>query len=260
MRARLQGGYSAVSPPGRAETDDVPRPTSPGVVRRAAPRVRQHPVGTIGPRAPLSGCDPCWAVGAWARCGSRPPHDPSPMGAEACPQPFSIPPAPVLEPAAKRLAEETDPHPRIYEMSPEQGRALLDRLQAGDGVPKPDVDEEWADVDAGEWGTRPRTHRAAEGRDRDVARSSCTSTGAAGCSATATPTTAWCANWWSAPARRRSSPSTTWRPRRSTRPRSSRTTPSPDGSCARARGTRWTPPGWRCAETRPAAACPRCSP
>lgn len=62
-------------------------------------------------------------------------------------------PAPVLEAAARELAEASDPHPRIYEMTPDQGRALLDRLQAGDGVAKPDVDEEWVDVDAGEWGS-----------------------------------------------------------------------------------------------------------
>lgn len=63
------------------------------------------------------------------------------------------PPAPVLEPAAQRWAEETDAHPRIYEMPVDRSRALLDRLQSGDGVAKPEVDEEWIDVDAGEWGT-----------------------------------------------------------------------------------------------------------
>nr|WP_228560856.1 alpha/beta hydrolase [Catenulispora pinisilvae] len=63
------------------------------------------------------------------------------------------PPAPVLEPAAKRLAEETDPHPRIYEMPLDQARALLDQLQSGAGVAKPEIDEEWVKVDAGEWGT-----------------------------------------------------------------------------------------------------------
>ena len=63
------------------------------------------------------------------------------------------PAAPVLEPAAQRLAEETDPHPRVYELPPGQARALLDRLQAGDGVAKPEVDEEWVEVDAGQWGT-----------------------------------------------------------------------------------------------------------
>jgi len=60
---------------------------------------------------------------------------------------------PVLEPAAKELAEQTDPHPRIYEVAPEQGRQMLLDLQSGEGVDRPDVDEEWVEVDAGEWGT-----------------------------------------------------------------------------------------------------------
>ncbi|MFF9373403.1 alpha/beta hydrolase [Streptomyces griseoluteus] len=66
-----------------------------------------------------------------------------------------IPPpvTPYLEPAAKELAEATDPHPRIYEVPPEQGRAILADLQSDTSVPRPEVDEEWADVDAGEWGT-----------------------------------------------------------------------------------------------------------
>jgi acetyl esterase len=63
------------------------------------------------------------------------------------------PPTPVLEPAAKRLAEESDLHPRIYEMTLDQARALLDQLQSGVGVAKPEIDEEWVEVDAGEWGT-----------------------------------------------------------------------------------------------------------
>ncbi|MFE9044678.1 alpha/beta hydrolase [Streptomyces sp. NPDC007818] len=63
------------------------------------------------------------------------------------------PVTPCLEPAAKALAEATDPHPRIYEVPPEQGRAILADLQSGEGVPRPEVDEEWVDVDAGEWGT-----------------------------------------------------------------------------------------------------------
>jgi acetyl esterase len=62
-------------------------------------------------------------------------------------------PPPVLEPAAKRLAEETDPHPRIYEMPLRQSRALFHDLQSGDGVPKPEIDEEWIEVDAGQWRT-----------------------------------------------------------------------------------------------------------
>lgn len=60
---------------------------------------------------------------------------------------------PVLEPEAKDLAEATDPHPRIYEMPPAEGREILLELQSGEGVERPDVDEEWVEVDAGDWGT-----------------------------------------------------------------------------------------------------------
>ncbi|MEV6701573.1 alpha/beta hydrolase [Streptomyces sp. NPDC051453] len=60
---------------------------------------------------------------------------------------------PYLEPAAKALAEATDPHPRIYEVPPEQGRAILADLQSDTSVPRPDVDEEWVEVDGGKWGT-----------------------------------------------------------------------------------------------------------
>lgn len=68
-----------------------------------------------------------------------------------------IPPpiTPYLEPAATELAKATDPHPRIYELPPEQGRQILLDLQSGPGVPRPDVDETWVEVDAGEWGTVP---------------------------------------------------------------------------------------------------------
>ncbi|MEV4643469.1 alpha/beta hydrolase [Saccharopolyspora sp. NPDC049357] len=68
-----------------------------------------------------------------------------------------IPPPikPYLEPEATELAQATDPHPRIYELPPDQGRQLLLDLQSGEGVPRPDVDETWVDVDAGEWGTVP---------------------------------------------------------------------------------------------------------
>lgn len=60
---------------------------------------------------------------------------------------------PYLEPAAKELCEATDPHPRIYEVPPEKGRDILLGLQSDTSVPRPEVDEEWVDVDAGEWGT-----------------------------------------------------------------------------------------------------------
>jgi acetyl esterase/lipase len=63
------------------------------------------------------------------------------------------PPTPTLEPAAQELVEATAPHPRIYEVPPDQGRDLLAGLQAGEGVAKPEIDEEWVTVDAGEWGT-----------------------------------------------------------------------------------------------------------
>ncbi|GAA4383774.1 alpha/beta hydrolase [Tsukamurella soli] len=60
---------------------------------------------------------------------------------------------PYLEPEAQALSDATDPHPRIYEVPPEQGRQILADLQNDPSVPRPDVDEEWVDVDAGEWGT-----------------------------------------------------------------------------------------------------------
>ncbi|MFJ3762662.1 alpha/beta hydrolase [Streptomyces sp. NPDC090080] len=63
------------------------------------------------------------------------------------------PPAPVLEKAAQELADGAKAHPRIYEVPPEQGRAILADLQSGEGVTKPDVDESWVKVDAGHYGT-----------------------------------------------------------------------------------------------------------
>ncbi|WP_431676372.1 alpha/beta hydrolase [Kitasatospora sp. KL5] len=65
----------------------------------------------------------------------------------------SRPNAPVLEPAATDLAKATDPHPRIYELAPDEGRDALAGLQTGAGVDKPAVDEEWLDVDTGTYGT-----------------------------------------------------------------------------------------------------------
>ncbi|MFI1524491.1 alpha/beta hydrolase [Kitasatospora cineracea] len=59
---------------------------------------------------------------------------------------------PYLEPAAAELAKATDPHPRIYEVPPPEGRDILLGLQSGEGVERPAVDEEWVTVDAGEWG------------------------------------------------------------------------------------------------------------
>lgn len=58
----------------------------------------------------------------------------------------------VLESAAKELSEATAPHPRIYEVPPEQGRDILAGLQSGEDVARPPVDEEWVTVDAGRHG------------------------------------------------------------------------------------------------------------
>ncbi|WP_055590720.1 alpha/beta hydrolase [Peterkaempfera griseoplana] len=66
------------------------------------------------------------------------------------------PPDPVLEDAAQELAEATSGHPRIYELPPEEGRSVLAGLQGGEGVGRPEVDEEWVEVDAGRHG-RVRT-------------------------------------------------------------------------------------------------------
>ncbi len=60
---------------------------------------------------------------------------------------------PVLEPAARRLAEDTAAHPRIYEVPPDAGRDILADLQSGDGVAKPDVDEQWVTVPGGPTGS-----------------------------------------------------------------------------------------------------------
>lgn len=60
---------------------------------------------------------------------------------------------PYLEPEARELSEQTDPHPRIYEVPPEKGREILADLQSGEGVERPEVDEEWVEVDAGQWGS-----------------------------------------------------------------------------------------------------------
>jgi acetyl esterase/lipase len=65
------------------------------------------------------------------------------------------PTAPVLEATALDLAKATDPHPRIYEIPPADGRDALAGLQTGEGVERPAVDEEWLDVDAGRYGMVP---------------------------------------------------------------------------------------------------------
>ncbi|GAA4846535.1 alpha/beta hydrolase [Saccharopolyspora rosea] len=66
---------------------------------------------------------------------------------------FPNPPEPVLEKAARELAEATMSHPRIYELPPEQGREVLAGLQSGDGVEKPEVEQDWVTVRGGPTGS-----------------------------------------------------------------------------------------------------------
>lgn len=78
------------------------------------------------------------------------------------------PVTPVLEPEAKELCEATDPHPRIYEVPPEEGRKILLDLQSGEGVERPAVEEEWVEVDAGQWGTVPTRIIRPQGAQGDL--------------------------------------------------------------------------------------------
>nr|WP_055503733.1 alpha/beta hydrolase [Nonomuraea pusilla] len=61
----------------------------------------------------------------------------------------------VLEKAAQDFADANSKHPFIYELPPEQGREILERVQSGDGVPKPEIDEEWVQVQGGPTGMVP---------------------------------------------------------------------------------------------------------
>ncbi|AXI80330.1 alpha/beta hydrolase [Peterkaempfera bronchialis] len=68
-------------------------------------------------------------------------------------EPPPPPQGPVLEPAARELADATAPHPRSYEVEPEQGRDLLADLQRGADVAKPQADEQWVTVQGGPTGS-----------------------------------------------------------------------------------------------------------
>lgn len=57
----------------------------------------------------------------------------------------------VLEPAAKDFSEANAPHPRIYELKPAEGRALLEKVQYSP-VKKYNVDIKDTLVDTGKWG------------------------------------------------------------------------------------------------------------
>lgn len=53
---------------------------------------------------------------------------------------------PVLEPAAADFAAATANPPYLFDLGPIEGRKAVDEVQAGEGVTKPAVDEEWVDV------------------------------------------------------------------------------------------------------------------
>lgn len=61
----------------------------------------------------------------------------------------------VLEQAAQEFADANAHEPFIYQLPPEQGRRVLEDVQSGEGVPKPEVSDEWTEVDAGEFGRVP---------------------------------------------------------------------------------------------------------
>ncbi|MFL1380190.1 alpha/beta hydrolase, partial [Nocardiopsis protaetiae] len=61
----------------------------------------------------------------------------------------------VLEQAAQEFADATATPPFIYELPPEQGREVLEGVQSGEGVPKPEITEEWITVEGGPTGRVP---------------------------------------------------------------------------------------------------------
>ncbi|MEV0957497.1 alpha/beta hydrolase [[Kitasatospora] papulosa] len=60
--------------------------------------------------------------------------------------------SPVLEPAAAAFAEATANPPYLFELAPADGRKAVDEVQSGDGVAKPEIDEEWITVKGGPTG------------------------------------------------------------------------------------------------------------
>ncbi|MFC0601676.1 alpha/beta hydrolase [Streptomyces palmae] len=59
---------------------------------------------------------------------------------------------PVLEPAAEAFAGATAQPPFLYQIPVADGRKAVDDVQSGDGVPLPEVDEDWVTVDGGPTG------------------------------------------------------------------------------------------------------------
>ena len=61
----------------------------------------------------------------------------------------------VLEKAAQEFVENTANPPFLYQVPPEQGRDLVEQVQSGEGVEKPEIDEEWIQVEGGPTGSVP---------------------------------------------------------------------------------------------------------
>ncbi|MET9700389.1 alpha/beta hydrolase [Streptomyces sp. NPDC006529] len=59
---------------------------------------------------------------------------------------------PVLEPAAQDFADATARPPYLYQIPVAEGREAVDGVQSGEGVPLPEVDEEWITVQGGPTG------------------------------------------------------------------------------------------------------------
>ncbi|MFE9739149.1 alpha/beta hydrolase [Streptomyces sp. NPDC006477] len=59
---------------------------------------------------------------------------------------------PILEPAAQAFADATAQPPYLYQIPVAEGRKAVDGVQSGEGVPLPEVDEEWTTVHGGPTG------------------------------------------------------------------------------------------------------------
>lgn len=61
----------------------------------------------------------------------------------------------VLEPAARDFANANSKPPFLFQLPPEEGRKILEDVQSGKGVDKPEVDDEWIEVEGGPTDTVP---------------------------------------------------------------------------------------------------------
>jgi acetyl esterase len=57
-----------------------------------------------------------------------------------------------LEPAAQAFVDATSEHPFLYELTPEEGRKVVDSVQDAP-IEKPEVDQEWLEIEGGPTGT-----------------------------------------------------------------------------------------------------------